>query len=80
LQAQILHLTNDGLLGYKQVGGVEGSTLVADLATSMPRPTDGGTTYTFPAVGDPLLDRPGGDARGCPLVDRTRLQDAFVPP
>jgi len=47
LQAQILHLTNDGLLGYKQVGGVEGATLVADLATSVPRPTDGGTTYTF---------------------------------
>ena len=47
LQAQILHLTNDGLLGYKQVGGVDGSTLVADLATSVPRPTDGGTTYTF---------------------------------
>jgi peptide/nickel transport system substrate-binding protein len=47
LQSQILHLTNDGLVGYKQVGGVDGSTLVADLATSVPRPTDGGTTYTF---------------------------------
>jgi YVTN family beta-propeller protein len=47
LQSQLLHLTNDGLVGYKQVGGVDGSTLVADLATSVPRPTDGGTTYTF---------------------------------
>jgi peptide/nickel transport system substrate-binding protein len=47
LQSQILHLTNDGLLGYKQIGGVDGATLVADLATSVPRPTDGGTTYTF---------------------------------
>jgi YVTN family beta-propeller protein len=47
VQAQILHLTSDGLVGYKQVGGVDGSTLVADLATSLPRPADGGTTYTF---------------------------------
>jgi peptide/nickel transport system substrate-binding protein len=47
LQSQLLHLTNDGLVGYKRVGGVDGSTLVADLATSVPRPTDGGTTYTF---------------------------------
>jgi peptide/nickel transport system substrate-binding protein len=29
------------------VGGVEGSELVANLATSLPRPTDGGTTYPF---------------------------------
>jgi len=47
VQAQVLRLTSDGLVGYKQVGGVDGSMLVADLATSLPRPTDGGTTYTF---------------------------------
>ena len=47
VQAQVLHLTSDGLVAYKQVGGVDGSTLVADLATALPRPTDGGTTYTF---------------------------------
>jgi YVTN family beta-propeller protein len=47
LPAQVRLLTNDGLVGHKQVGGVEGSALVADLATSLPRPTDGGTTYTF---------------------------------
>jgi YVTN family beta-propeller protein len=47
LQAQILHLTNDGLVGFKQVGGLDGAALVADLATARPRPTDGGTTYTF---------------------------------
>jgi YVTN family beta-propeller protein len=47
VQGQFLLMTNDGLVGYKQVGGVDGSTLVADLATSLPRPTDGGTTYTF---------------------------------
>jgi YVTN family beta-propeller protein len=47
VQAQVLRLTSDGLVAYKQVGGVDGSTLVADLATSLPRPTDGGTTYPF---------------------------------
>jgi YVTN family beta-propeller protein len=43
----ILHHTNDGLVGYRKVGGQEGATLVADLATSLPEPTDGGRTYTF---------------------------------
>jgi peptide/nickel transport system substrate-binding protein len=46
-QAQILFLTNDGLVGYKRVGGIEGSELVADLATALPRPTEGGTSYVF---------------------------------
>jgi YVTN family beta-propeller protein len=43
----ILHHTNDGLVGYRKVAGQEGATLVADLATSLPEPTDGGRTYTF---------------------------------
>jgi YVTN family beta-propeller protein len=47
LPAQVRLLTNDGLVGHKQVGGVEGSALVANLATKLPRPTDGGMTYTF---------------------------------
>jgi DNA-binding beta-propeller fold protein YncE len=47
VQAQVLRLTSDGLVGYKQVGGVDGSSVVADLATTLPRPTDRGTTYTF---------------------------------
>jgi len=46
-QGPILTLTNDGLVGYKQVGGNSGSELVADLAISLPRPTAGGITYTF---------------------------------
>jgi peptide/nickel transport system substrate-binding protein len=45
--AQILVMTNDGLVGFKRVGGVEGSELVPNLATSLPRPTEGGTSYTF---------------------------------
>lgn len=37
----------DGLVAYRRVGGIAGSTLMPDLATSIPRPTDAGTTYTF---------------------------------
>ena len=40
-------LTNDGLTGFRRVGGVEGTELVPDLAASLPSPTDGGRTYTF---------------------------------
>jgi ABC-type transport system substrate-binding protein/DNA-binding SARP family transcriptional activator len=44
---QMLSMTNDGLVGYRRVDGVAGGQLVPDLATSLPRPTDGGRTYTF---------------------------------
>jgi peptide/nickel transport system substrate-binding protein len=40
-------VTHDGLVGFKRVGGVDGNTLVPDLATSLPRPSDNGLTYTF---------------------------------
>ncbi|MFI5254261.1 MAG: ABC transporter substrate-binding protein [Candidatus Limnocylindrales bacterium] len=43
-------LTNDTLLAYKRVGGSDGSTLVPDLATSIPVATDGGLTYTIQLV------------------------------
>ena len=43
----ILNLTNDGLVGFKNVGGGEGAQVVPNLATSMPTPTDGGKTYAF---------------------------------
>jgi peptide/nickel transport system substrate-binding protein len=39
--------TGDGLVGFKRVGGLDGSTPVPDLATSLPKPSDGGRTYTF---------------------------------
>ena len=42
-----LILTNDGLTGYRRVGGSDGARLVPDLAISLPTPTDGGRTYTF---------------------------------
>jgi YVTN family beta-propeller protein len=43
----ILLLTNDGLVGFRKVGGVAGTQLVPDLAVALPTPTDGGKTYTF---------------------------------
>jgi ABC-type transport system substrate-binding protein/DNA-binding SARP family transcriptional activator/streptogramin lyase len=46
-QWQMLSLTNDGLVAYRRVGGLAGSTLVPDLATALPSPSDGGRTYTF---------------------------------
>jgi peptide/nickel transport system substrate-binding protein len=35
------------LVGYKHVAGAEGNKVVPDLATALPKPTDGGKTYTF---------------------------------
>ena len=43
----ILVVTNDGLVGFRRVGGPDGATIVPDLAASVPAPTDGGRTYTF---------------------------------
>lgn len=37
----------DGLVTYRHVGGVAGSVLLPDLATAVPRPSNGGLTYTF---------------------------------
>ncbi len=44
---QLLSMTNDGLVTYRRVSGLAGNTLVPDLATALPAPTDGGRTYTF---------------------------------
>jgi peptide/nickel transport system substrate-binding protein len=44
---RLLPLTNDGLTAFKRVGGLEGAEVVPNLAVSIPRPTDGGRTYTF---------------------------------
>jgi peptide/nickel transport system substrate-binding protein len=35
------------LVGYDHVAGPAGNVLVPDLATTVPKPTDGGLTYTF---------------------------------
>jgi peptide/nickel transport system substrate-binding protein len=43
----VLQLTNDGLVGFGHMGGLEGTTLVPDLARTLPDATNGGRTYTF---------------------------------
>jgi YVTN family beta-propeller protein len=40
-------LTNDGLTGFRRVGGSAGTRIVPDLAVSLPLPTSGGRSYTF---------------------------------
>ena len=37
----------DGLVAFRKTAGAQGETLVPDLARTLPRPADGGTTYTF---------------------------------
>jgi YVTN family beta-propeller protein len=37
----------DGLVALRRAGGAPGLTLVPDLAITLPRPADGGRTYTF---------------------------------
>jgi peptide/nickel transport system substrate-binding protein len=44
---QLLINTHDGLVGFSHVGGLPGTKIVPDLATSIPTPTNGGKTYTF---------------------------------
>lgn len=44
---RVMSVVYDGLVGYRRVGGAAGGTLVANLATQIPTPTDGGLTYTF---------------------------------
>jgi len=44
---QLLVITHDGLLGFKRASGTEGTKLVPDLATAIPKPQDGGKTYVF---------------------------------
>ena len=44
---QFLIITHDGLVAFKRVGGAEGTKLVPDLATALPKPTDNGMTYKF---------------------------------
>ena len=43
----MLTMTNDGLVAFRKVGGVQGIQLVPDLASSLPILTEGGKAYTF---------------------------------
>ena len=59
-------VSGDGLVGFKRVGGVDGGTLVPDLATSRPAPTDGGPDVHVPAAaGHSLLERRAAACERC---------------
>jgi YVTN family beta-propeller protein len=45
--AQLLGMTNDGLVTLKHVGGRTGTQLVPDLALTLPSATNNGRTYRF---------------------------------
>ena len=47
LDWQMLAMTNDGLVGYRRVGGPVGDQLVADLARDLPVPVGDGKIYAF---------------------------------
>jgi peptide/nickel transport system substrate-binding protein len=44
---QLLIDTHDGLVGFAKLGGLPGTKIVPDLATSVPTPTNNGKTYVF---------------------------------
>jgi peptide/nickel transport system substrate-binding protein len=44
---QIFYITNDGLVEFKKDEGPGSNDVVADLATAIPKPQDGGKTYVF---------------------------------
>jgi peptide/nickel transport system substrate-binding protein len=44
---QLLIDTHDGLTAFAKLNGLAGNKIVPDLATSIPKPTNGGKTYVF---------------------------------
>src|SRR5215472_13580519 len=44
---QLLIDTHDGLVSFAKAGGIQGTKIVPDLATAIPKPTNGGKTYVF---------------------------------
>ncbi len=42
-----MNLLTRSLMGSNHVPGAAGNTIIADLATAVPKPTNGGKTYTF---------------------------------
>ena len=44
---QLYQATYDGLLAFTKAGGNAAFTVVPDIATAMPAPTNGGKTYVF---------------------------------
>jgi peptide/nickel transport system substrate-binding protein len=67
-------LTNDGLVGFKRVGGSDGLIPVPDLAVSIPTPTDGGRTYSF-RLRDGILYSDGSPVRAADV--RSSIERIF---
>ena len=44
---EIFQITNDGLVAFRKADGPTSNDVVADLATALPPPEDGGRTYVF---------------------------------
>ncbi|HEX4259532.1 MAG TPA: ABC transporter substrate-binding protein [Acetobacteraceae bacterium] len=44
---QVFFVTYDGLVGFEKTSGPDSNTIVADLATEIPKPQDAGKTYVF---------------------------------
>jgi peptide/nickel transport system substrate-binding protein len=44
---QLYQATQDGLVGFKKAQGTKAFTIVPDLAVAVPKPADGGKTWTF---------------------------------
>ena len=44
---QLYRSTYDSLLAFKNAAGTKAFTIVPDLVTSIPKPTDGGKTWKF---------------------------------
>src|SRR3954463_9493355 len=44
---QLYRSTYDGLVAFNNAQGIKAFKIVPDLATSIPKPTDGGKTWTF---------------------------------
>jgi len=47
MPAGLFNGTYDGLVGVRHASGAKGAEIVADLASALPTPTNGGLTYTF---------------------------------
>ena len=85
---QMLSMTNDGLVGYQRVGGLAGDQLVPDLATTLPVPTDGGTTYVFQLrsgirYSNGQLVRPEDFRRALErviMIDKSKAGNPDIPP
>ena len=75
----VLAMTNDGLVGFRKVGGIEGVQLVPDLAAALPTPTIRQDVH-LPTPGRcSVLDRPIRARRGLPRGDRARLRAREAP-